>query len=210
MMNFRIVNDAIINILGAAAAGQFRVIGYQNQGVSTTEVVGNNRMVQVYYQRGNFSKTSGAMRGPVQHDIIFAFDLKVAEPATGDLALLKNVGSTPPDRAAVLAAFQEASARADKSFSELAELVYQIIMDARNYDFGLEKGIVSDRWFDGIQKDEVVMKGEHVFMTGSMPLSCRVVEIVSGATGTPGQVIDTTFETNEDTETKAGQETILS
>lgn len=192
MMNFRIIKNSIINILGTAEAGRFRTVGFQRQTKSSEEVINNNRLVTVYYSGGSFPKRAGRNTGPVQHDITYRIELTVSKPASGDVSIINNPSSTPAEIAAAIEAIQEAAQLADESIDELFDIVYQILMDARNVDMGLTIGIVTNRWIDSIQKDEPRPKGDLVVLTGSANLTLRTAEQVAGDPGTPGaNIIET-------------------
>lgn len=204
-MNFRKLKAKLIETLGSAEAGRFRTIGYQHQKTAASEIIGTLRSVVIYYNQSQFLKPSSQMLGSVQHEVQYKIDLRVSEAAAGDIAILNNVGSTPLQRAAALSSFQEATARADEAFDELAEIVYQILEDARNYDYGMDKGLISNRWISEIQKDPIESEGEYVVITGTMPLMCRLVETIEGDEGTPADTIDTTLIISDDEQTKAGK-----
>jgi hypothetical protein len=207
-MNFRILKTAIIEILSAAEAGRYRTIDSQRQSTAASEVVNNLRTVQVYYENGQFRESSGRMIGSVMHEITFNIDLKVSSPASVDLSVLNNITSTPVQRAAALVALQESSAKADEIFDELVDIIFQVLMDARNYDLGLEKGIISNRWIPNIQKNEPLPQGELVVLTGSMPFTCRTIEYITGEDPSPADTIDTTLVVDDDEDTKAGKTVI--
>ena len=204
-MNFRVIKQSLIdNVLGPAEAGRFQTVGFQRQAKSAEEVKGILRTVQVYYSSGDFPKSSGRNSGTTQHGVIYRVDLTVSEPAKGDVAAINNSASSPAEKAAALLAFQEGSNLTDSSLDELADIVYQILMDARNIDMGLDKGVVASRWVGGIQKDQPVPQGNLVVLTGSMPLSLKTPEIITGDTGTAGNIFDTTIDLEGDDVEKTG------
>lgn len=203
-MAFRIIKNSLINnVLGPAELGRFRTIGYQRQGKSAEEVKDSGRTVQAFYSGGEFSRGAG-VRGPKQHDITFRIELTAGAAAKADMALINSPTATPVQIALAMADFQEASALADESFDELADIVFQILMDARNIDLGLPKGIVSNRWVGRITKDDALPRGENVILTGSMVLTCRAAEVVAGATGAIGTTYDVTVDIQGDNIERAG------
>jgi len=198
-MLFRDVKTSLIDkILGPAEAGKFRTVGYQRQSKSALESINNDRSVQVYYIRGEFSKAGGRQTGPTQHDMSFKIDFTVSSPAKGDLSVINDSGSTASQVATAIQKFQVASAIADESLDELFDIVYQILMDARNADMGLSEGLIANRWIGELQKDDPVSRGELVTLTGSATLTMRGAEQVLGATGSEGAIIETTVPINED------------
>jgi hypothetical protein len=208
MMNFRAVKASIVNILGLAEAGRYRTIGYQRQGIAAETTVGVLRTVQVYYAEGEYPITSASASGDTIQNVTFNIDMYASAAAKVDLSVINDIGSTPEQRAAAIEALQESSALVDEYFDELVDIVYQTLMDARNYDFGMEKGIVSNRRIGSVRKDTPVPDGEYVALTGSMPLTCRIFEDVPGEIGVPGNTLDTTIVVEDDVDTKAGKTVI--
>jgi hypothetical protein len=207
MMNFRTVNQAIIDTLGAAAAGRFQVVGYQRQVKSAQEVKNSGRMVQSYYAAGDFPKSAGRQTGPTQHNMVFSIGLTVSAPARLDLAAINNPASSAVQVGAALAALQEAADSADLLLDELAEYVYQILMDGRNFDLGLPVGTVSKRWVNSIRKDTPAPEGALVVLTGTVEFSCNTVEDILGDTGTVGGIVSTVLDIDGDAVERTGVET---
>jgi hypothetical protein len=206
MMNFRVINQAILDTLGAAAAGRFRAVGYQRHGKAASEVRGNNRLVQSYYSSGEFPKSGGRQTGSTKHDMSFTIGFTVSAPARLNLTVLNSEAATAGQKAAALAALQEAAYVADTDFDELVEIAYQIIMDARNFDLGLAKGTMSNRWVEALHKDAPEPQGELVVLTGTMTYSCTTSEDVTGDTGVPasGEWIDTVIDIDGDDVERTG------
>jgi len=205
MMNFRIIKDSIITILGTAAAGRFRTVGFQRQTKAAEEVKGNLRLVTVYYSTGYFPKRSGRNTGPVQHDITYRIEFTVSSPAIGNLAIINNPLSTPAEISAAITGIQESAYLADQSIDELFEIVYQILMDGNNIDMQLPIGTIANRWIDSIQKDEPRTRGDLVELTGSSNLTLRTSEQILGDPGTPGaNIIDTTLDVKDNIPNIAG------
>jgi hypothetical protein len=153
----------------------------------------------VYYLRGEFDRASNRnIRGPFQHDVTFRMGLTVSAAATVNLGLINDPESTAGEITAVLAAFHDASELADGYIDELAELVWQILMDARNYDLGMTKGTVSNRWVAQISKDDPLPRGELVVLSGIMDMTCRMTEESLGATPVAAGVYDATIDIQGD------------
>lgn len=197
-MNFRKIKTNVITILGDASDGRFVTVGYQQQKTSAKEAKGTNRIVRVFYRDGNFPKEKGSLNGPVMHDMDFAIELTVSASAKADVATLNNELSTPAQKAAALVGLKEASEEADKSIDELWEIVYQILMDARNIFLG-DDPEVANRWIPRFRKDDTLDDGELVVITGNASLTCSIDEQVTGDTPVPGdKVFDTTMQSNYD------------
>jgi hypothetical protein len=202
-MRFRAVKAGLVGLLGTAAAGQYRVVGYQPQNVTAEGVAGNDRLVQVFYSEGQYPTSSGSLSGPVTHLAQFKIQLTASTAAEGDLTVLDNPASTPGDLQLAIALMSDAQFDADGSIDELYDLVYQAIMDPSQINVGTAEPVGS-RWIEGFRKDEPVRRGELVILTAEMILNLKVPEELNGVTGTAGQVIDTEVEFDEDTTGKAG------
>lgn len=195
-MNFRLVKAALVNLLGAHAGGHFRVIGYQKEGTGAAEVTDLLRTVQVFYSEGKFPKSGGRVTGPTKHDMTFMIVLTVGSATKIDLSVLDNPASTPAEKAQALTDRQTNFKLIDDSWDELADLVYQILMDNR-YKFldlsGPDDPRIGSRWVTEAEKRDPEPRGGFALMTGSMDYTCNVDEPLTGAQpteGTPGQLFD--------------------
>lgn len=203
MMAFRTLKDSITTLLGNAEAGRYTTVGFQRQS-SAGDEINTNRRVTVYYQSGEFPKSSGRNTGTVQHDISFTIELSVAAAASVDLSVLENPDSTQSQNATALSALQEAAKLADDEWDELLDIIYQVLMDARNVYLGLSQGDVANRWIRDARKDNPVPRGEFVLLTGRMSLDARVAEEIVGDTGVAGVAYDVTLEQDGDPNLNAG------
>lgn len=203
-MNFRILKASIVNLLGNAAGGEFRVIGYQKQAQEAFHIKDTDRSVQVFYAEGDYPKSAGSLNGPMMHDMTFNLDITVSKACKGDLATLENSSATALQLQTALTNLKIAEDGVDDSWDEIADLIYQILMDARNLDLGLEPTKVANRWVDRALKDPLMTRGELVVLTGSMKLTCRMPEEVLGEVGSPLMVFDTGIEIDGDVVGKAG------
>jgi hypothetical protein len=183
-MQFRTIKDAIVSILGAAEAGRYRTIGYQERSQAATEVLNNNRSVSVYFSSGDLPKSGGSLTGPFKHDATYKIDLVVSKSAQGDLATINNPASTPAQLTTALANISEATALADGSLDELYDVIFNVLLDAQNVDFGLDIGNVSNRWISNLDKHQPIERGSLVVLTGVMQLNCTMTEVVEGDPGT--------------------------
>lgn len=195
-MMFRTVKADLITLLGAQAGGQYRVLGFQEMVRSAEGVNDTDRVVEVYYSNGNFKDGGGAMFGTTKHDITFRIDMSVSRASSVDLSVLNNPASTEGQRATALAAFVSAKKLVDDSFDELIDVIYNIIMDPRNQEFGGTKYSVGSRWIGNVTKDEIVPRGEYAILTGTMQLTCNVTEELTGDTGTTGDIVNLELELN--------------
>jgi hypothetical protein len=181
--------------VGGDYEGQFKVYGYEAQGVSAADFVGKNRSVRCFYSQGNFPKGKGSLRGPMAHEPTYNMDLIVAEESEVDLSAFTDPDATDADRMLAQLNLRPAAIPANASFDELAEYVFQIFMDARNQDLGLSKYSIGSRWIQTIVKDPPVSDGSRVVITGSMTLTCEFDEEVTGATPKAAVSTTTTFNT---------------
>lgn len=181
MMNFRTIKAALITLLGDEAAGRYQVFGYQRQGQAAEELGDESRNVQVYYAEGDFPKSKSSINGPTQHDITFNIDCLVSKQAEVDLSALNNPASTPAEKAAALLAMRPAGHLADESLDELFDIIYQVVMDARNQDLGLDPGMaIASRWVDRMSKDSPIPAGDRCVLTGIIRLTLSIDEQLGG------------------------------
>lgn len=180
MMLYRTIKNQIVTILSNSANERFRVIGNQKQSRDGETIKDNNRLVQVYYDSGNFDQQSGRS-GRKLHKMKFSIDLSASAAAKGDLSALET--GTPAQKANALASLREAAEVADDLLDELIDIVYNIIMDARYDALELDKGSLGIRWIDSIKKDTLLERGEFVVKTANLSLSVNGPEIVTGDIG---------------------------
>lgn len=214
-MAFEVLQQSIIdNVLVPAEAGRFVTVGYQRQRESA-DVINGNRQVTVYYSEGEFPKGPGQAYGDVMHDVVFTVELAVASPAKMDISILEDENSTANERAAALRKLSEAGMVADNEMNDLIKIVYQILMDNRNEQMGMSPPedrpnlkLVSSRWVDQIRKDNPNSDGEYLMLTGSMRLSCRIEETVTGEdlpdTPAGGAIFDSDIDLDGDDTEKTG------
>lgn len=203
-MSFRTIKAEIVALLSAAAAGRYRVIGNHEDAVDASRLAGADRSVQVFNASGEFSKKSGGLAGPVQHDLTVRVELMASAKASADLSVLEDPDSTAGEIAAALASVQTASALADDEIDELIDIVFQVLMDARNRDVG-HSTPVANRWISDWRKSAPMVRGEHVAIGAQMDLTYRIDEDVAGDPGvtpTTGEAVDTSITvTNDETGT---------
>ena len=205
-MMFREVKKALIDLLGDNSDGLFRVLGYQKQSKNSEAVKDNKRLVQVYYEDGQFPKSAGRFKGAKTHDLTYSIDITASAAAQGAVNVLNSETATPVQKAAALAEIKTAAERADESLDQVIQAVYQILMDARVSGLGLDPGEVSSRWIDRIQKDTTLENGDLVVRTANMKYTCRVQEEVPGSLGNePNTVI---FDTSLDGDIPAAGVTV--
>lgn len=182
MMNFRLIAASIAKILQDSSGNCFRVTTEQTLGKAAEQMLGNNRLVEVYHRTGQPQLESSAYSGgPIQELNSYQIELSVAGDAKLDLETLKRVDAQSYEKAGVLATPQFASVVANESFDELMELVMQILLDPRNIDMGMPEGIVGKRWISDRRKDDPQLQGDLVVLTGVLVLSLLVEEQITGA-----------------------------
>ena len=205
-MNFEVLKQSIIdNVLAPAEAGRWLTIGHQRQSDSA-EVINTLRQVVVYFSESQFPRSAGGSIHEVMHDIAFKVELSVASPAQVDLSVLNDEAASASEKATAMRAISEAGIVADSEMDELLRLVFQTLMDARNYELGMAPGDVSNRWVDQMQKDTPGADGEYMMLTASMRLSCRVAEQITGEdlVNQGNKTFDSDFEFDGDDIQKSG------
>jgi hypothetical protein len=209
-MNFETLQDNIINLLETAAAGRYRVAGYQPKSRDVEEHLDQSRLVAVYYSEGQFPNEKAGIQDQIQHETTYRTELFVTKSAEGDLSAIETGDAGQVQTA--LASVKLAEALADQSWNELAGIIYQVIMDAQNYDMGLIEGLIADRWIDNLRKDRPaeiniargILGGKFVTITGSMDLTCRIDETIAGDTGTAGYIYDNVVDLADDDNEQTG------
>lgn len=187
-MQYRIVKEALTDLLDAYSLGQFSVIGRQRQNKAAETV--RDALVQVYFTEGQFPKNAGRMRGDKTHEISIDIDLTVSGSAKGNVSILNSETASDIQKAQALAAVKEASEVVDTKIDNLIHAVFNIVMDARNEDLGLTPGTIASRWLERIQKDTLLERGDLLVKTANLRYTCRVMESVQGDLGnTPDTVI---------------------
>jgi len=205
---YQIIRDSIRRVLAQKADGEFLVAGYQKRGKGADQVVSKSRLVEVYYNRGDFPKSGGSQGGPNKHNCTFRIDMTAAEPAKGDKATINDPNATAAEVAQALERMKASDLLADKSIDELFGHVYRILMAADNQDFDLPVGFVASRWVDQFNKDEPIERGKLTILTASCLLTCSTSEDVEGYTGVQaGDIVDVTVQLETDIPGKAGTET---
>jgi len=207
-MQFRRIRDSVRRTLFQHAHGEFNVVGFQKRGKGASWTVNKGRLVEVYFTRGTFPKTGGSVNGPNKHNISIRIDLTVSQPAKGDIDTIKNPAASADEIARALSDMKEADLLADESMDELFELVYNILMDARNETFDLKKGQLASRWVSDLTKDDPISRGNYTILTGNCLLTCTASEQVEGYKGVEVDPnIDVTLELETDIPGKAGVQT---
>ena len=182
-MAFRDVASALVTLLGTDGATSFRTVGYQQQSVDAEELDGSDRLVQVFYAGGSFPKTGGAVTGSRSHHARYRLELMTSSRVGMDVTRLDADGSTVIDRAQVLAAAAtaEAAKRANDSWDDLLDDIYQILANPEHRDLDL-KFPIGSLWIDRTEKDAPAITGERVVVTGLVELTCELQETATGAT----------------------------
>jgi len=204
-MHFRTIKDAIETLLVNAASGQYRVRGYPDQAFNAAEFADTDRLVQVYYDGGNFPNTSSG-RGPYDHRMTFKIQLIASRAAQCDLTVLNDLSATQGQLAAALAAVEPAAKGVDDSIDELIDLVFNVLMDGDNLHLGLSDPVGS-RWIERIEKQEPYARGDRAVAEATMDLTCRRTEEVptTDLLGTV-DVIKTDIQNQGDTAARASVE----
>ena len=204
-MEFQTIRDSLRVLLAQYSQGEYTVIGAQKRGKGASEVLDKSRLVEVYYSAGDFPKSAGGVAGPTKHDITFRIDLTVSKAAEGDIATIQDPGKSVSEKAAAIAAMKESDLLADESLDDLFRHVYQVLMDSRNMDLGLGKGLVASRWVSRIEKEQPINDGNYTIITGMMTLTCTTSEPVYGYVGIQaGNIVDVDVQIETDEPGKAG------
>lgn len=183
-MMFRTIKAALVTILGNAASGEYRVLGYQSQSIDALTVAGEHRKVAVHYRSGSFPRSGASQRGPVRHEMDFQIELLVSAKAQGDVSALENPDSTESQRATAIANFVPAAKAVDNAMDEFIDVVYQVLMDneAVKLDNGTDGDLaVANRWISRVQKDDPLPSGGLAVLTATLTYNVVAMETITGA-----------------------------
>jgi len=197
MRQARKVKNALISILEAQSSGFFVTKKSQKQTIGATENAIKPR-VTLYYQGGDFPKSSGSYGSDRIQIPTYRCELQVVSASEVDLNTINNPTATIGEISAALSAMSDASDVADDLMDELLIRVYEIIESAINIDLGLSKNEVTDVWIENFQKDNPLPQGEYLILTGNFNITCRVNETVPGETGIPGTDFDNSMNIKDD------------
>lgn len=215
MMNFEIVEQSILdNVLEPAEAGRFITIGGIRQRDSA-DVIDAKRKVMIIYNAGQFPKPGSASYGAVKHKMSFDVVLVEATPAKADLSVLNSESASASEKATALRKMAEPSLEANRNINAFIRIIYQILMDARNEQMGLNPPadnsnlkLVADRWIESIDKGDPMPDGEFVVLTASMRLTLTMSEAITGddLPDTPegGAIFDSDIDLDGDDTEKTG------
>jgi hypothetical protein len=194
-MNFKTVRDALISTLETGAAGQYRVLGYQDLAQNATSVTGSNHLVQVSLSEAHFPKERSCIGSVLDHDLIFRLILTVSEMASGDLAVIENLSSTPAELATALANIKNSEDLADKAADDLYEAVCEVLYNATEIDLGLSEELES-KWLDNYKKSKPTYLGSLVVVVGTVEFTCATPETFDGEASISGNIVDMENEAN--------------
>lgn len=184
-MNFRLIKQAIVDILLASAVlNEYEVITSQRQ-KSGSKNINDIKKVAVFFISDDFDTNSGTPNGDVQSNPTFEINLKVSS---------KGLLVDENDPATLISS----EIIADDLMDEFFDTIYQILMDARNLDLGLPVGTISKRFIKNIRKGDLLTDGDTSTILGSMNLTCQTAESVSGDEGVIGVGASSEMTMNED------------
>lgn len=183
-MMFRTIKSALVTILGNAASGNYRVLGYQSQSTDALTAAGENRKVAVHYRAGSFPRSAASQRGPVRHEMEFQIELLVSARAQGDVSALESESSTEAERATAISNFIPAAKAVDTAMDEFIDVIYQVLMD--NEAVYLDDGVngdlkVANRWIASVQKDDPLPTGGLAVLTATLVYNVVAMETITGA-----------------------------
>jgi hypothetical protein len=204
----KVALDATVALLVSQAAGRFQTIGYQRQ-KKAAETNIDLPLVQCWINSARIDWSRSSRNGPKEHEISIKVQFTIAQPASGDVAVLTNPGSSDPDRAAALSNLISADQETSEALYNAWSAVFEILDDARNLYLGLADHSISDKAYSDFQQDEPPSRGGLVINTATSVLSFRVKEAQLGDIGTAIATIDNTLQgadtdENVDTISQAG------
>lgn len=179
-MKFIDLKSKIENILVTSASGNFTLVGYQKEAVGASNVIGNNRLVQVFNQSGSFD---GGYNASQQHDVTVKVVLTVSAANKADLTVLDNDNASTAAKQSALAAMRLSESICDAEFDNLLMYIWQIISDAQNHHLletdndNKPANLKIKNW----TKDEPIRNTFLTTLTGNLEITYRIQEFITGA-----------------------------
>jgi len=204
-MRFQSIQTALVSTLGAAAASRYRTVGYEDRPISSDEVYNTNKLVSVVYKSGVFPRDTSSHSGPATHTCNFDIELLLSQPAKVDVATLESGSSTAVQRATALAALQDSKNLANAALDSFIDIIWNILLDNRNMNLGLDQAYIGNRWINGLDKDDPMYFSDCVICTAKLKYEIEVQEDFTGDIGTAGDKINLTLKLNDEpTDGQAG------
>lgn len=197
-MNFQTIHTAIVTLLGTEAGGNYRVLGYRNTPEDAENIRNTNATVAVYFKRAVPVRKSNSLTGPFDHECTYIIELKISTPAEADLATLNDPVSTPTQRATAMGNIENTKALANTALGVFIAAVFADLMDARNVDLGLAKGVARSRRIEAIETEEPGYIGDLIISEATMNLVLTTEETVTGDEGVESDAIDLSIKVNDE------------
>lgn len=177
MMEFRLLKDSVINLLGAASQGEYQVKGYEPFPQDAADYRGKNRTVRVLYPGGEFSNQNSEI---YDHEFKLDVEMCVTADAETDLDTLMNGDATQQELALAMASMRDSAEVADRQFDELLDLVFNVLASPANKWLGLEAYRVKSASILDTKKNRLLPFGEHAVLTGKIVFGIIMVEKATG------------------------------
>jgi len=203
-MNFITIQEALTELLGNGANGQFRVCGYSVEPESGEAIRNENAAVAVYFSDAKIPKSGSGFNGPFKFDATYNIELSISSSAKADLETLNDPESSQVDRAAAMTSLQNTRLLADQALNTLIECVFNIIFKPEDVDLGLDVGIARSRWIPSITKEKPDYAGELLISQAVMSLTMQITESISSDDLEPLVEIDLTLNLNDEPVGQAG------
>ena len=205
-MRYQTVQSALVSTLGTAAAGRYRVVGYDDLPIDSSEVsTSATKLVSVVYKSGILPTGTSPHSGPATHTCTFNISLLLSSSAKVNLAVLESDESTAAQRTTALAALQDAKNLSNADLDSFISIIFGVLLDNRNINIGLSQKYVGNRWITKIQKNDPEYFGDCVISTATLEYEIDVEEDFVGDTGESGDIINLTLKLNDEpTDGQAG------
>ena len=193
-MTFQLVKTALQNLLNSNSGTDFYVVGAQTQG-ENADFIYERPMVQVFYSQTEWDESASPRSGKARGTVTFKILLTIAKGSVVDIATLNDPNSTAGQIAAALAANAAAEDVADAAWDNLYSIVWNILRNPANRNFGVAETVwqISDNWIASTRKGDPIIRGEVVAISGTMNLTCKIVEYPVSAIETAGHAVDVVF-----------------
>ena len=150
--------------------------------------------VTVFYAAGDFNKSKSSVNGPYHQDASFNIHVSAGTKTKVNLAVLRDLASTPEQLASAIAETDNAMMLLDEKIDDLLSLLFDIIMRPENRNLGAD--YITNRWVSRISKHDPEPMGAIITGAATITLTAQCSEEVTSEEGVPAGngAVDTVLE----------------
>jgi hypothetical protein len=144
-------------------------------------------IIELHISGGNFFDIGSATLGDKNHRFTIQITIIVSKPASIDLAVIEDPSSTPLEIASAIASGQKAGNEAYEETFNVFELIFLLINNRENYDFGLDKFSIKSKELGKYKINRHIVNGNMATVFGEMNVELKVLETVEGSIPTTAE-----------------------